>query len=944
MNATKKPVPETDFAGQTLEVIDSLLAEIRSHPEARKTSLDSSFERDLGLDSLARFELLERVERHFSLVLPDTVLSEMETPRDLVRELVKASAHSDQPQSLSLSVLPRSETTSFPEQAWTINEILQWHVNAHPTRPHIQIYSDTGDGAVISYGELYQNARSLCAGLQALGLQANETVAIMLPTGVEYFYSFLGILLAGAIPVPIYPPARPSQLEDHMRRHATILMNCRAVTMITVPEARRIALLLKSRVHTLKNITTADELVSVHNDPAMPQVSPQDTAFIQYTSGSTGNPKGVVLSHSNLVNNIRAMGDRVRANADDVFVSWLPLYHDMGLIGAWLGSMYYGALLVVMPPLAFLARPQRWLQAIHRYGGTLSAAPNFGYELCLHRLQDSDLEGLDLQSWRIAFNGAEAVSPDTAIQFHQRFARYGMKQNIMMPVYGLAENSVGLAFPTVAQSLLIDRIQRQTFMSSGKAVPASDDDSNALRFVSCGQTLNGHEIRIADNNGIELPDRQQGSLQFRGPSATSGYLRNHEATEKLFVGDWLDTGDMAYLSEGNLYVTGRIKDIIIRAGRNLYPDELEEVVSNIPEIRKGRVAVFGVTDSKSGTERLVVLAETRTTDATVIAQLRNQINLAASDLIGGPPDEIVIARPGTVLKTSSGKVRRSACRELYQRGLTGKVHLPVWWQITRLMLTSVTPQLRRLYNTLGWQLWARYARYLFHAMASVAWLLVLLLPTQRGRRAVMRSTTKLLARLTGCPLRIEGEENLAGPDQNYIFVANHASYIDGPLMIAALNRPFSFIAKVELKKQFIAGTFLKRIETEFVERFDVKQGVEDARRITGLAGRSRSLFFFPEGTFTRTAGLLPFHHGAFLTAAETGLPVVPVAIRGTRSILRSDDKLPHRGTITIIIGKPVTAEQLNLKDNRNWSRAMALRDAARQYILRYCGEPDLEQK
>ncbi|NOX91241.1 MAG: fatty acyl-AMP ligase [Gammaproteobacteria bacterium] len=220
------------------------------------------------------------------------------------------------------------------------------------------------------------------------------------------------------------------------------------------------ARLLKSQLDTLHQIITVDELMNTGSRYEKPAISPQDTAFLQYTSGSTGSPKGVVLTHANLLANIRAMGERVGANPNDVFVSWLPLYHDMGLIGAWLGSLYYAALFVVMSPLAFLARPQRWLQAIHRYQGTLSAAPNFAYELCLHRLEDSDLEGIDLSSWRAAFNGAEAVSPETVIQFPQRFRPYGFHPNAMMPVYGLAENSVGLAFPPLDQGVLIDNIQR----------------------------------------------------------------------------------------------------------------------------------------------------------------------------------------------------------------------------------------------------------------------------------------------------------------------------------------------------------------------------------------------------------------------------------------------------------------------------------------------------
>jgi 1-acyl-sn-glycerol-3-phosphate acyltransferase len=667
-------------------------------------------------------------------------------------------------------------------------------------------------------------------------------------------------------------------------------------------------------------------------------VSPQDTAFLQYTSGSTGNPKGVVLSHANLLTNIRVMGERVRATSSDVFVSWLPLYHDMGLIGAWLGSLYFAALFVVMSPLAFLTRPQRWLQAIQRYHGTLSAAPNFGYELCLHRLEDTDLAGLDLSSWRAAFNGAEAVSPQTVLQFIERFRPYGFAETAMMPVYGLAECSVGLAFPPLDRGVHIDAIQRKPFMQRGAAIQADAADSNALRFVACGEPLSGHEIRIADTQGNELPERQEGRLEFRGPSATSGYLRNQAANRMLFDGDWLDSGDLAYLSEGELYVTGRTKDVIIRGGRNLYPHELEEAVGNIPGIRNGRVAVFGATNPATGTERLIVLAESREKKPETLAALREQVNAITVDLMGDPADEVIIAPPNTVLKTSSGKIRRSACRELYESGFMGRKQAPLWRLVSRLLLTSVTPQFRRFRRVAISGLWRGYAQSVFWTIAPLTWLLVVLSPSEAFRWQTMRVAIRLLVRLTRTPFRIDGREHLPERQQVCIFVANHASYFDGPLLVAAINRPFSFIAKAELQPQFIAGTFLRRINSAFVERYNLKEGVKDIQQITQLAQADCSLFFFPEGTFTRVPGLLPFYLGAFLTAAETGLPIVPIAIRGSRSILRGGTKRPERGAITITIGKPIFPQRTT---KNTWDQAIALRDAARAHILRYCGEPDL---
>ena len=265
-----------------------------------------------------------------------------------------------------------------------------------------------------------------------------------------------------------------------------------------------------------------------------------------------------MLTHANLLANIRAMGRATEVTSEDVFVSWLPLYHDMGLIGAWLGSLYHGCRLVIIPPLSFLARPERWLWAIHTHRGTLSASPNFGYDLCCRRLSDEVLAGLDLGSWRLAFNGAEPVSPETIAAFARRFTSFGFKPEAATPVYGLAECSVGLTFPPLGRGPLIDRVRRADLGEEGIATPA-DEDEAALQFVSCGRPLSGHQIRIVDEAGREIPDRRQGRLQFKGPSATSGYFRNPEKTQSLFQGDWLDTGDLAYSAQGEVYITGRVK-------------------------------------------------------------------------------------------------------------------------------------------------------------------------------------------------------------------------------------------------------------------------------------------------------------------------------------------------------------------------------------------------
>jgi 1-acyl-sn-glycerol-3-phosphate acyltransferase len=926
--------PDREVSARLLAIVRDLVWEL--HPHLRRSTrvgLDSDFDKDLALDSLGRAELILRLDKAFKVRLPDHLLSEADTPRDLLRAVLAAGPERRVlPQSAATAAAAPPEIAA-PATAETLTDVLEHHVHAHGGRLHIRVWQGEGDEICLTYDDLRAAACRTASGLLERGLVMGDRVAIMLPTDAAFFEAFFGVLYAGGVPVPIYPPFRRAQVEEHLRRQAGILRNAEAGFLIVTPELRNVGSLLAGLTVDLRHIETVASLKRAGSIEHPVPAGPLTVALMQYTSGSTGDPKGVVLTHANLLANIRAMGKALEAGSSDRFVSWLPLYHDMGLIGAWLGSLYYGALAVIMPPLAFLADPGRWLRLIGQHRGTLSAAPNFAFELCCKNVRDEDLAGLDLSSLKMIVNGAEPVSPSTIVRFTGQFAKYGFRPEMMGPVYGLAENSVGLAFPPLGRAPIIDRVERTALSRNGVAVPAPPTYHTALEFVACGQPIPRHEVRIVDETGREVAERTEGRLQFKGPSSTKGYFRNEEKTRALFDGEWLESGDRAYVAKGDVYITGRIKDIIIKAGRHIYPHEIEELVGGIEGVRKGGVVAFPTTGAERATERLVLLVETRITEAAARRALKQRIGETCATVLDVPPDVIELVPPRTVPKTSSGKIRRSAARGLYERGLPTQRERSLWWQMTWLAVSGLGNRLRRVRRWLGEVIYAGYWWGALVAVATLVWPIVTLLPGQQWRHRFVRSAARSFLRATGAPLRVEWEGEL--PAGGVMIVANHASYLDALVITAVIPGPLSFVAKEELARQRVAGPFLRRLGTLFVRRIDPKGGIEDTQHQLEAARAGARIVSFPEGTLTRRPGLLGFHLSAFLVAGQAGISVVPVTVRGTRSILRGEQWFPRRSEIVVHIGKSMAPQ------GRDFTAAIQLRDRARAAMLEHYGEPDL---
>jgi 1-acyl-sn-glycerol-3-phosphate acyltransferase len=478
-------------------------------------------------------------------------------------------------------------------------------------------------------------------------------------------------------------------------------------------------------------------------------------------------------------------------------------------------------------------------------------------------------------------------------------------------------------------------VDREALSGTGIALVASMEDPNPRHIVSCGRPLPEHAIRIVDATGQVLPERRQGMVQFQGPSATRGYFRNPEATKLLFDGPWLNTGDLGYLATEDLYLTGREKDIIIRGGHNIHPQELEEAVNQVRGVHKGGVAVFPATAPQTGTERLVVLAEIKEFARNKErSRIQSEINRLAIDLLGLPVDDIVLVPPRTVLKTSSGKIRRSACRERYERGVLINAHHKPWRQILHLVYSGIKTQTKRWQHRCVGCAWSAWAWTVFAAIVPFAWCLIVLAPALTLRRNIARTSARLVLSLTGLTPRVEGLQHLAEGTPT-IVVANHASYLDALILTAVLPPRFTYVAKQELLNKPLAALPLRRLDSAFVERFDSTRGAEDTNGMADLTRAGASLVFFPEGTFQSESGLLPFRLGAFVIAARCGIPVVPIALIGTRTLLRGERRRPHYSVLQVLIGEPLYG-----KGDDEWQVTLKLRDTARTRILARLGEPD----
>jgi fatty-acyl-CoA synthase len=549
----------------------------------------------------------------------------------------------------------------------TIRTVAQALDDAAASSGGFTFVRENGRELVMPFKVLRDSALAVGGALRARGLDPGDYVAVLVPEADGFLTAFLGISLAGLVPIPLAHPIDIGRLGADVGKVASFLRVAGARAIVTNSR-------LLPSLRPLRAIAPTVELVVSWNDltgPALGASEPADPnapAMVQFTSGSTSQPQGVVLTHACLSANVHAIcgPEGIGLGSGDTGVSWLPLFHDMGLIGMALCPLYIGCRGVFLPPAEFLKRPVEWLRAITRHRGTISFAPNFAYEMCLRRVKDAELDGLDLSSWRLAGCGAEPIHAATLEAFAAKFAHAGFRAASLVGAYGLAEHTLAVALAPRDRGLRVDAVRASELVTHRRAVPCSPDSPDASLLVGCGRPFPDHALRVVDDDGRSVGERTVGEILVSGPSVMRGYVRGPGTLDAVIREGWLTTGDLGYLADGELFVCGRRKEMIIVGGRNYFPQDIERVVTEVPGVRAGGVAAFAAT-APGNPDRAVVVVETRgpvSADA-FQAEVRRRVLQAT----GLAVDEIVLAPNGAIDRTTSGKLRRAELRERYSAGI-----------------------------------------------------------------------------------------------------------------------------------------------------------------------------------------------------------------------------------------------------------------------------------
>ena len=537
---------------------------------------------------------------------------------------------------------------------------LQERIAAGAARGHDVTFVSGDVHVTVSWQEVHADARTMAAGLQSMGVTPGDHVAILGPTSRQLVTAIQAVWLAGATVVVLPLPMRMGSLDEFVAQTRQRIHHGDISLVLADPE-------LAPFITPEPGDPTLVEFDDVDAGTVLvePVDDPETSAILQFTSGSTSDPKGVVLPHRAVCANLDAIAVAAELDVDDdVLVSWLPLYHDMGLVGLLTLAMTTGSRFVLGAPQDFLAAPARWMQWISRYGGTATAGPNFSYVLVARALRRAAREDarLDLSPLRVVLNGAEPIDPATVSDFVDAAGHFGMAPGAVFPAFGMAEIAIAGTFPPPGRGIVVDTVDRRVLVTERYAAPVDPGTGGSRGFARLGTAVPGLEVRIVDPaTGRERLEREVGELEIRGTSVCSGYYERPELNADLFHDGWLRTGDLGYLADGELVLCGRIKDVIIVGGRNVFPEDIERACNLVDGVRAGNVIAFGVETAK-GKEGLVIVAESKADD---LEPVRKSVTERVRDAVGVPAKDVVLVAPGTLPKTSSGKLQRALCRDQY---------------------------------------------------------------------------------------------------------------------------------------------------------------------------------------------------------------------------------------------------------------------------------------
>lgn len=587
------------------------------------------------------------------------------TQRGCFITLGEAVSQAQAIQTAHVKPIPETVVTGLMMPTFTASLEQAW--NERPDMPAITLLQAGKPDVSLSTREMLCGAAGYAQTLAQAGIRPGEVVVLILQHSLEHIYAYYGAILHGAIP-SIMPFLTEKLLPERYRADlAALVAVTRPAAILTYPEFEgevRASLAADSSVRAV--LLTSQAL-----PPCDPDFSalggsrrrPEDIVLLQHSSGTTGLQKGVALSHQAVFNQLHSYARAIQLNPADVIVSWLPLYHDMGLIAGFLMPALLHIPLVLLSPFDWVRAPARLMQAVSRYHGTLSWMPNFAFSFCAQKTRDRDLQDVDLSSWRAVINCSEPVRWESIQDFTRRFAAYGLHPLAASTCYAMAENTFAVTQSALNEPVRMEAVDRDRLQMDKLAIPAGEQP--AIEMVSTGKPIEQVQVKVVDAAGASLPERQVGEVAVRSHCMLTGYYNRPDATEKALAGDWYLTGDYGYLAEGELFITGRKKDLIIVGGKNIYPQDLEMLAMTVPGVHAGRVVAFGVMDEKAGTEEVYMVAEADEADAQqrelIADTLRKTVTQGSAVALRG----VRIVDAGWIIKTSSGKTARSANRDKF---------------------------------------------------------------------------------------------------------------------------------------------------------------------------------------------------------------------------------------------------------------------------------------